>query len=75
MASVLGKSEYETVAQNIMNILKRTRDKFRKLTWEEYKKERLKDGNFSEEEKKFFDQSEVYCQSADNAKKFSKDWN
>lgn len=42
-SSVLGKSEYEGIAQNIMKILKRNGDTFRLLSWEEYKLERIKD--------------------------------
>lgn len=51
--SVFGKSECETIAQNIMKILQRTGDEFRTLSFEEYKDERLKDGNFSERERVF----------------------
>jgi hypothetical protein len=54
MDSILQKSECETIAQNIMVILKRTGNEFRNLDWEEYKKERKKDGNFSTMEETFF---------------------
>ena len=50
IASVLQKSEAETIARNIMVILKRTGDSFRPLSWDEYKAERLKDGHFTESE-------------------------
>jgi len=53
--SVLQKSEAETIAANIMVILKRTGDEWRSLTWDEYKTERLKDGSFTEGEKVYFD--------------------
>lgn len=53
--STLQKSECETVAMNIMVILSRTGNTFRTLSWEEYAAERQKDGNFSEGEKKYFD--------------------
>lgn len=75
MDSVLQNSESETIARNIMLILKRTGDKFRNLSFKEYKKERLKDGNFSESEKKYFDKTIEYCKSSDTAKLFSKNWN
>ena len=74
MGSVLRKSEFETVAQNIMLILKRTGDVFRELTWEEYKEERLKDRNFSEREKQYFDGVIGYCNSADKAVLFCNNW-
>lgn len=74
MGSVLQKSEAETIARNIMVILERTGNKFRKLTWDEYKKERMKDGGFSEGEKKYFDDVIDYCKSGDTAKLFCKDW-
>ncbi len=74
-SSVLRKSEAETIARNIMVILKRTGDKFRELTWDEYKTEREKDGKFSNGEKSYFDQVIGYCKSAETAKLFSKAWN
>lgn len=73
-SSVFGKSENETIALNIMRILKRTGNEFRELTWEEYKEERIKDGNFTEFEKKYFDENIPYCKSADTAKLFSPTW-
>jgi hypothetical protein len=73
--SVFNKSEYETIALNIMKILARTGNEFRGMGWVEYKKERLKDGNFSEGEKSFFIQSMPYCRSLTKAKTFSKSWN
>jgi hypothetical protein len=54
-ASITQNSESETIAANIMVILSRTGDKFRDLSWEEYKEERIKDGSFTEGEKKYFD--------------------
>ncbi len=74
MGSVLQKSEAETIARNIMVILFRTGDTFRPLSWEEYKEERLKDGQFSEGEKRYFDQVIDYCDSPKTAKLFSKEW-
>lgn len=72
--SVLEKSEAETVARNIMTILKRTGDTWRELTWEEYKTERLKDGRFSEMEQGYYEQVIPYCKSADTANLFCKNW-
>lgn len=72
--SILQKSECETIARNIMLILKRTGDKFRPLTFDEYKSERLKDGNFTESEKRYFDKVIDYCKSADTAKVFCEGW-
>ena len=74
MNSVLGKYEPELIAANIMVILKRTGDQWRDLSWDVYKTERLKDGNFSNGEKFYFDQVIPYCQSADMALAFCKDW-
>lgn len=72
--SVLQKSECETIARNIMIILKQTGDIFRDLKWGEYKKERLKDGGFTQSEKEYFDQAIPHCKSADTARNFSKVW-
>lgn len=74
LSSVLMKSEAETIARNIMAILSRTGNKFRPLTWSEYEIERQKDGDFSQGEKKYFDQVIPYCKSEDTALLFSKSW-
>ena len=73
-SSVLRKTEHEMVAANIMKILKRTGDKFRPLTWDEYKLERKKDGRFSTMEKGSFDKVIDYCASVQTARLFSKSW-
>lgn len=73
--SVLGKSEAETIARNIMIILKRTGDEFRLLSWNEYKSERLKDGGFTERERSYFDQVVGFCVSEHSAKAFCSTWN
>lgn len=73
-SSVFRSSEHETVAMNIMVILKRTGDTFRDLSWEEYKAERLKDKDFYEFEKEYFEKVVTYCQSAEKAKTFCKNW-
>ena len=54
-ASIFNNSESETIAANIMAILKRTGNTFRELSWDEYKLERLKDGSFTEREKEYFE--------------------
>lgn len=72
--SVLQGCEYEVIAVNIMKILKRTGNEFRPLSWEEYKKERLKDSDFREREKEYFDKVIPYCTCPEMAKLFSKDW-
>ena len=74
-SSVCRHCEDEVVAQNIMIILKRTGNEFRDLTWKEYKKERLKDGNFTMEEKECFEKVIWYCKSEKKARLFSKYWN
>lgn len=73
-SSIFEKHEAETIACNIMVILSRTGDTWRKLEWEEYEAERLKDGGFSMREATFFNQVIDYTTSADQAAKFSKTW-
>jgi len=68
------KCESEMIAQNIMIILKRTGNKFRPFSWEEYKAERLKDGNFGEGEKEYFNKVIGYCRTEDTARLFSPKW-
>lgn len=75
LGSVTQKAEYETVARNIMVILARTGDSFRPLDWKEYKTERLKDMDFNEGEKRFFDIVKHDCMSAETARSFSPVWN
>lgn len=72
--SITHKSECETVARNIMVILSRTGNTFRVLDWNEYKAERLKDGNFTESEKTYFDRVVDYCATVESAMKFSPGW-
>lgn len=72
--SVCQESESETVAKNIMIILKKLGDSWKDLNWDEYKALRLIDGNFSEIEKKYFDKVIGYCKSADTAVLFSPEW-
>lgn len=74
-ASVLQNSESETIALNIMKILERTGNQFRILSWDEYKEERLKDGNFSDNEKPYFIRVMDFCLFPETAKLFSQEWN
>jgi len=72
--SVMKNSESETVARNIMVILSRTGNKFRHLSWNEYKKEREKDGNFSQSEQRYFEKVAKYTVSEQTAALFSEAW-
>lgn len=72
--SVMNNSEHETVARNIMVLLDRTGGVFRPLSWEEYKAERQKDGNFSEAEKYYFDRVAGFCVAAESAMAFCPGW-
>jgi hypothetical protein len=74
MNSIFRKVEYETIAQNIAIILSRTKNKFQIISWEFYKKERLKDRNFSEIENKYFDAVIKYFKSEDTIRLFSQYW-
>lgn len=72
--SVFGTGEHETVAVNIMRILKRTGDVFRELTFDEYKAVRLEDGYFNDIEEHYFNDVIEYCKSSDAAQTFSASW-
>ena len=72
--SVTKNAECEIIIVNIMKILKRTGDTFRELLYDEYKSERLKDKNYSDSEKTYFDKVINYCKSEDTAKLFSSIW-
>lgn len=76
MGSVKNKSEYETIARNIMVILSKTGDIFRKLSWVEYYTFRLKDDKKHNinEEKKYFEEVVNYCESEKTARLFSPIW-
>ena len=71
--SIFQKSEAETIAKNIMKILERTGNEWRKLTYQEYETERLKDGHYSSREEKYFNLVIDYCSSPDKAKSFAPD--
>ena len=72
--SVLKKWECGRVAVNIMVILKRTGNEFRGLSYEEYKTERLKDGEYSDGEKPYFNKAIEHCKNAETASAFSPNW-
>lgn len=72
--SAIKKVEYEQIALNIMKILKRTGNKFRQLSFEEYKREREKDGDYGYQEEIIFQEVSKYCVSAETAKLFSPEW-
>ena len=71
--SRLQKTEAEVVAQNIMKIRRRLGDKW-ELTWEEYERERQKDGQFSWSEKSYFDEVMPMIQDPIGAISFSLTW-
>lgn len=72
--SIFQNSECEVVARNIMIILKRTGNSFRKMTRGEYQSEREKDGEFTISELDIFDKVFPYCKSKHTAVLFSDEW-
>jgi hypothetical protein len=72
--SVEKEWEVECVAKNIIVILARTGNTFRKLSWDEYKAERKKDGNFTVREVGFFNKAVGYCESENLARSFCPGW-
>lgn len=72
--SIYQHTETEVVARNIMIILSRTGNRWRKLTWEEYETERMKDGGFTGLEFAEFEAAIPYCMSEDRARLFSPTW-
>jgi hypothetical protein len=73
-SSVEEKCEAEIVARNVMVILGRTGDVWRKLSWTEYRSEREKDGDFSSSEKYYFESVRPYTVSEKMARSFSGVW-
>ena len=71
--SIMQNSEAELVALNIMKIRTRLGDKWG-LSWNEYKKERQKDGGFSYMEKEHFDKVMPKIRDAFGAIGFSEVW-
>ena len=72
--SVSQHMETEIVARNIMVILSRTGNEWRKLSWEEYQTERMRDGGFTGLEFKEFEAAVNYCTSEEQARTFSPAW-
>jgi hypothetical protein len=75
--SILQKSECETIARNCMVILKRTGNKWRTLSEEEYLEQRLADGASeyaAKAELPYFRQVLAYTTSAEQAATFSASW-
>lgn len=72
--SVLQKAEAEIVICNIMKILSRLENEFRQLSWNQYKEEKLKDRDFSENEHDYFNEVILYCKDSDSVMSFSKEW-
>jgi hypothetical protein len=72
--SVVQDEPCEATARNIMIILSSTGNKWRKLSFAEFKKKRLKDGNWSDIEQQCFDKVIDYCRSAEKAESFSPVW-
>jgi hypothetical protein len=74
-SSVLGQSEYETIARNCMVILSRTGDTWRTLSEEEYLLERAKDakGSFTHE-LPYFRKVLPYTSDPEQAVQFSRSW-
>jgi len=75
--SVFNKSEYEIIANNIMTILERVGNTWKKLPWKTYKRERMKDGAIDwhvEAEREYFDGAVLYCVSPEKAAAFCPRW-
>lgn len=72
--SVFHNMETEIVARNIMVILARTGDSFRRIEWGEYEAERMKDGSFTYGEASMFEKVRDYCVDENVAQSFSPAW-
>lgn len=80
-SSVIPKKEAEIIALNIIYILTIKGNRWRKLTWDEYKEQRLKDeadgkkgATFSESEYPLFESVLPYTISESAARTFCKGW-
>lgn len=77
--SIFQDANAETIAVNILKILKRNGDTWRLLTEDEYKEARFEDPNLAElhldAELEYFNQVCQYLDNPENAAKFSPDWN
>lgn len=73
--SVMKNAECEIVARNILTIIGRGNNEWGGvISWEEYKTERLKDGNFTESEKEYFDKVFGFMTSEESVKAFAPNW-
>ena len=75
MNSVKQKSECETIAHNIMQILAISGDTWRVLPLDEYTEVRKSHGNWNSREDGFFNEVIGFCKSEDTARLFSPFWN
>lgn len=76
--SVFGKSEAETVCENIIKILKTNGDEWRELPWEEYEAARTAHGATPRDmrlERPYFDQVLPYTTSATRAALICREFN
>lgn len=76
-SSRAGKSEAETVARNIMNILARTGDEWRELPWDEYRIARFDDSASTRDmilEEPYFNEVVRFTMSEAAAREFSPTW-
>ena len=74
LRSRFGKAEAEMVALNIMVILARTGNIWRKLEWNEYTRERVKDGALTDSDQYYFEKVVEHTQSPIMAERFSAEW-
>lgn len=74
-ASIMQKSECETIAKNIIVIQSRIDNKFQLIDWDTYYVHRRKDGEFSDGEKKFYEMVAHLLTTEELVRKFSKYWN
>lgn len=71
--SVLKQTEAEIVAMNIMKIRRRLGNRW-ELSWQDYERERRKDGNFNPIEQHYFEQVIPLIPDAIGAIAFSTSW-
>ena len=77
MGSVAQNSETESIARNIMVILKISGDVFRNLSFGDYGKARIADGATQRDlciEKQFFERAIPYCITSKLADEFCSNW-
>ena len=66
--------ECEAVAKNLLAIFARNSNVFKPIAWNEYVNERKADGDFSENEKPYFDELIQHCKDAESFALFSLKW-